>query len=309
MEQEGQVRHFLDCWAEEVAGRGVEWGWRRLQVRAGCAGWEVYLVARAAHDGREDRAGRVVAREAGLHQPGAVVAHQGGGLLVVAHLGEASVGLRMEESKAAYVQCLRGWPRPRPRRKGQGRWGSPGRGGGRGTLSSPFPSGQKKERGKKLQSRGEEPPRLPGQEAPPLPQCKRDGHPLAGPPRPFTFSPSHEPGSHFGPIHTPIHARAPAGGKSTRQRGPQKPHWGPRLPLHAPLSSEDRDPGQKKLEPNEKFGLKEKKSDGAAGARGTGFRRGAGGADSPSAGRARLGCSGGVAGAGAPRGARGFIAR
>ena len=86
------MRHFLHCWAEEVAGRGVEWGWGLLQVRAGCAGREVYLVVRAAHDGREDRAGRVVAREAGLHQPGAVVAHQGGGLLLVAHLGAASVG-------------------------------------------------------------------------------------------------------------------------------------------------------------------------------------------------------------------------
>lgn len=51
-----------------------------------------YLVARAAHDGGEDGAGRVVAREAGLHQPGAVVAHQGGGLLIVAHLGTASAG-------------------------------------------------------------------------------------------------------------------------------------------------------------------------------------------------------------------------
>lgn len=51
-----------------------------------------YLVARAAHDGGEDGAGRVVAREAGLHQPGTVVAHQGGGLLIVAHLGTASAG-------------------------------------------------------------------------------------------------------------------------------------------------------------------------------------------------------------------------
>lgn len=51
---------------------------------------EVYLVPRAAHYGREDSAGRVIARKAGLHQPRAVVAHQGGGLLVVTHLGTAS---------------------------------------------------------------------------------------------------------------------------------------------------------------------------------------------------------------------------
>ena len=86
MKQEGQVSHFLGCWAEEVAGEGCAMGLGTMKRG------EVYLVARAAHDGREDGAGRVVAREAGLHQPGTVVAHQGGGLLIVAHLGTASAG-------------------------------------------------------------------------------------------------------------------------------------------------------------------------------------------------------------------------
>lgn len=44
-----------------------------------------YLVPGAANNGREHGAGRVVAGEARLHQAGAVVAHQGGGLFVVAH--------------------------------------------------------------------------------------------------------------------------------------------------------------------------------------------------------------------------------
>lgn len=44
-----------------------------------------YLVSGAANDGRKDGAGSVVASEARLHQAGAVVAHQGGGLVVVAH--------------------------------------------------------------------------------------------------------------------------------------------------------------------------------------------------------------------------------
>lgn len=92
MTQGRQVRQFLDCWPEEVAGRGVEWGWGPPQVRAGQSGQEVYLVARAAHDGREDGTGRVIPSEARLHQPGAVVAHKSGGLLVVAHPGTASAG-------------------------------------------------------------------------------------------------------------------------------------------------------------------------------------------------------------------------
>lgn len=70
----------------------MEWGWGLLQERAGPRGKKVYLVAWAAHDGREDSAGRIIAREAGLHQPRAVVTHQGGGLLVVAHLGTALAG-------------------------------------------------------------------------------------------------------------------------------------------------------------------------------------------------------------------------
>lgn len=46
----------------------------------------VYLVPRAADDGRENGPGGVVSGEARLDQPRAVVAHQRGGLLVVAHL-------------------------------------------------------------------------------------------------------------------------------------------------------------------------------------------------------------------------------
>lgn len=56
MEQDSQVRHFLEGWTEEVAGRS---GARDRRV--------VYLVARAAHDGREDSPGRVIPREARLH--------------------------------------------------------------------------------------------------------------------------------------------------------------------------------------------------------------------------------------------------
>lgn len=85
MTQEGQVRDFL---AEDVPGGVVE----MAGGRAGREGGQVYLVARAAYDGREDRAGSVVACEASLYQPGAVVAHQGGGLLVVAHLCTALAG-------------------------------------------------------------------------------------------------------------------------------------------------------------------------------------------------------------------------
>ena len=85
---------------------------------------EAYLVARAAHDGREDRAGRVVAREASLHQPGTVVAHQGGGLLVVAHLGTASAGSAggAEQGGPSSAPAEPAWSAP-PRR-GQGRGGS-----------------------------------------------------------------------------------------------------------------------------------------------------------------------------------------
>lgn len=46
---------------------------------------EVYLVARAAHDGREDSAGRIIARETGLDQPRAIVAHQGSAVLFFTH--------------------------------------------------------------------------------------------------------------------------------------------------------------------------------------------------------------------------------
>lgn len=82
---------------------GTKWGCWLSGERAGQEGQEVYLVAWAAHDGGEDRAGRVVPREAGLHQPGPVVAHQGGGLLVVAHVGTASGGSAAEESREGHA--------------------------------------------------------------------------------------------------------------------------------------------------------------------------------------------------------------
>lgn len=109
------MRRSLDCQLRRRrAGRG----------RAGAApgdtgGREAYLVARAAHDGREDGAGRVIAREAGLDQPGAIVAHQGGGLLVVAHLGTVSAGSAGGGEGVARAQRLRGWPPPRPGRRRQ----------------------------------------------------------------------------------------------------------------------------------------------------------------------------------------------
>lgn len=46
----------------------------------------IYLVSRAADDGWEDGSGGIVSGKACLDQPGAVVAHQCGGLLVVTHL-------------------------------------------------------------------------------------------------------------------------------------------------------------------------------------------------------------------------------
>lgn len=55
-------------------------------------GAKCYLVAWATHYGWEDSSGGIITRKAGLHQPGAIVAHQSGGLLVIAHPGTASVG-------------------------------------------------------------------------------------------------------------------------------------------------------------------------------------------------------------------------
>lgn len=54
-------------------------------------GREGYLVAWATHDGRENSSGGIITREAGLHQPRAIVANQSSGLLVVTHPGTASV--------------------------------------------------------------------------------------------------------------------------------------------------------------------------------------------------------------------------
>ena len=97
------------------------------------------------------------------------------------------------------------------------------------------------------------------------------------------------------------------------------PQWGARLPLCEPLSCEplsceDRDPGQKKLEPNGKFGLKrrkvmERRERGA-------LAQGAGRREARKRAALTHGPRGGIcsvaqtaAGAGAPRAARGFIAR
>lgn len=227
MKQEGQVRHFLDCWAEEMAGRGVEWGWRLLPMKAGQAGRQVYLVPWAAHDGREDRARRVVAREAGLHQPGAVVAHQGGGLLVVAHLDTASArsaGREWGDPRSVSVELAFS----SPGRRGQSR--------GAGIQATSLPLGTEKEGweegaglGLGLDREGER--NRQG-------SLDRGAHPLSpvqgvrvtspGPPRPFTFSPFHKLGSYFGPIPIPIpvHACVPAGRKSARDQGPPTPYGG-----------------------------------------------------------------------------------
>lgn len=47
----------------------------------------VYLVTGAADDGGEHGPGGIVSGKASLHQPGAVVAHKGGSLIVVTHGG------------------------------------------------------------------------------------------------------------------------------------------------------------------------------------------------------------------------------
>lgn len=47
----------------------------------------IYLVTRAADDGGEHGPGGIVSGEASLHQSGAVVAHKGGSLFVVTHVG------------------------------------------------------------------------------------------------------------------------------------------------------------------------------------------------------------------------------
>ena len=46
----------------------------------------MYLVTGAADDGGEHGPGGVVSGEASLHQAGAVVTHEGGGLIVVTHV-------------------------------------------------------------------------------------------------------------------------------------------------------------------------------------------------------------------------------
>lgn len=93
-----RIRPFLIC-PEQAPDRAVRGPPPRLPAWGGAGtpqerrpGRGVYLVARAAHDGGEHGPGRVIPREARLHQPGAVVAHQGGGLLVVAHPGSAPAG-------------------------------------------------------------------------------------------------------------------------------------------------------------------------------------------------------------------------
>lgn len=69
---------------------GEWWGLAAIAV-AGAGGDDAgrgtapYLVAGAAHDGGEHGPGGVIPGEAGLHQAGAVVAHERGGLVLVAH--------------------------------------------------------------------------------------------------------------------------------------------------------------------------------------------------------------------------------
>lgn len=45
----------------------------------------LYLVTRAANDGREDGARCVIAGKPSFHQAGSVITHQGGSLFVIAH--------------------------------------------------------------------------------------------------------------------------------------------------------------------------------------------------------------------------------
>lgn len=137
-----------------------------------------------------------------------------------------------------------------------------------------------------------------------------------GPPQPFTFSPFHKLGSHFGPIPIPIpvHACVPAGKKRARDQGPLTPYGGPQGSASAPLSCDD--PAQKKLEPSRKVRSskkkKKKKIARAAGARGLARgglagqvrcragRRDAGGAALTHRPRVGLGSAPAAAGAGCP---------
>lgn len=76
---------WICCWMRELTERVQSVARTRLE------GAECYLVAWATNDGREHSPGGIISRKAGFHQPGAIVAHQSGGLLVVTHPGTASV--------------------------------------------------------------------------------------------------------------------------------------------------------------------------------------------------------------------------
>lgn len=167
-------------------------------------------------------------------------------------LAQLQRDLQGEESGKTHAQRLRSWPSPLPGR-------SQSRGVGRGgACHLPSPRGRKRRVGGSVgewgcgcaeKDRGTSKAPWPGG-SPSAPGARRDSHLFPGP-QPFTFSPCHKLRTHFGPILTPIHAHAPAGGKRSRDQGPfNTPRETERLPFRAPLSCNDSE--QKKLEPNRK---------------------------------------------------------
>jgi len=57
-----------------------------VSYRNVCLSWYAHLVTGASDNGREDSAGSVITGEPSLDQSRAIVAHQGGGLVVVTHV-------------------------------------------------------------------------------------------------------------------------------------------------------------------------------------------------------------------------------
>lgn len=149
-------------------------------------------------------------------------------------LAQLQRGLQ-EESGATHARYLWCWLSPRlgggDRAEGaEERYRSP---------PDPPPPGQKKKGGRKewglgfglgLGRKGERSHQGSlDREAHPLPPVQGVRVTSPGPPQPFTFSPFHKLGSHFGPIPIPIpvHACVPAGRKSARDQGPLTPYGGP----------------------------------------------------------------------------------
>lgn len=134
----------------------------------------------------------------------------------------------------------------RPERRGPSREGF---GGGAPAISLPLGAEKERQeeaaeiRGKGVRREGERTTQAswPGG-SPCAPNARRDRPPLAGPPQPFTFSPFHQLGTHFGPIHTPMPVPQVEG--KARQGGTPYTPWGAaRLPFRSPLFCFD--PGQR----------------------------------------------------------------